>query len=171
MKTLIITKNDLDKDNNYYNGKENLSDWSNPFDGHVEIAEGLGYVGFKASLVVSGSIVAKAGSGISAGEGIKAGESISAGEGIKAGESISAGEGISAGWGISAGEGISAGWGIECKRSLSFTKRLFAGTSVYRDKTNEIKYIKCGKLEGGTVCYGDVEETGLSNESEVIPLP
>ena len=128
MKTLIITKNDLDKDN-YYIGKENLSDWSNPFDGHVEIAEGLGYVGFKASLVVSGSIVAKAGSG------------------------------------------ISAGWGIECKRSLSFTKRLFAGTSVYRDKTNEIKYIKCGKLEGGTVCYGDVEETGLSNESEVIPLP
>ena len=139
MKTLIITKKDLDKDN-YYCGKENLSDYSNPFNGHIEIAESLGTVGFKTSLVVAGSIVAKAGSGITAGEG------------------------ITAGW------GIKAGYGIACKLTLSFKYRLFAGVSVYRDKSNEIKTITCGKLEGGTVCYGEVIETGLPEDGRKSDL-
>ena len=47
-----------------------LGDWSNPFAGHVKIEGGLGYVGFKLSLVVSGSVIAEAGSGIKAGSGI-----------------------------------------------------------------------------------------------------
>ena len=32
---------------------------------------------------------------------------------------------------------------------------------VWRDIDNEAKDIKCGTLKGGTVCYGDVTETGV----------
>ena len=46
MRTLVITKKDLDK-NHKYIGKEELSDWRNPFDGHIEIDENLGYVQYE----------------------------------------------------------------------------------------------------------------------------
>lgn len=72
IKTHIITKDQLDKDNNYI-GKVDLTD----FDGHLESAESLGYVKFKL-LKVKGYIHFKAGSGIEAGEGIEAGLSIRA---------------------------------------------------------------------------------------------
>ena len=65
-----------------------------------------------------------------------------------------------------AGTGIEAGTGIKCQLVLSFTKRLFAGVSVFRSKADEIKHIECGKLAGGgVVCYGDVTETGLQQEA------
>ena len=137
MKTLKITAKDLDK-NNKYIGKEELSDWGNPFDGNIEIDENLGYVNFEKSLVVSGSIVAKAGSG------------------------------IKAGWGIKAGSGIEAGLSIICKLSLSFKYNLFAGTAWWKKAEGEDKKVKCGKLEGGTVCYGDLEETGLPEEKKSL---
>jgi len=84
MKTHIITKDQLDEDNNYI-GDVNLED----FDGNLECEEDLENVYFK-SLKIKGSIIFKKGSGIIAGRG------------------ISAGSGIEAGWGISAGSGISA---------------------------------------------------------------
>jgi hypothetical protein len=57
------------------------------FAGHIEIEASLGWLNF-ISVKATGSIWAKAGSGIEAGSGIKAGEGIEAGSGIKAGEGI-----------------------------------------------------------------------------------
>ena len=144
MKTHIVTKDQLDS-NNRYIGNVDLTS----FAGHLEIEANLGFVLF-SSLRVLGDIFAKAGSGIKAGWGIEAGE------------------GIEAGWGIEAGSGIKAGEGITCKLKLSFRKRLFAGTSVYRDMSNEIKEIICGKIEGGTVCYGTVKELGLPDKKPAV---
>jgi len=172
MKTIYITKADLNKDNYY---KEDGIGFDGPdFDGSVEIAEGLGYVKFKKGVYVTGSIVAKAGSGIEAGEGIEAGSGIKAGEGIqagygikagsgiKAGEGIQAGYGIKAGWGIEAGEGIKAGEGIVCELSLSFSYKLFAGTAPWTNSAT--KTVTCGKLLKGTIAYGDLIETGMPEE-------
>ena len=111
----------------------------------------------------------KAGEYIKAGEFIKAGWSIEAGGSIKAGEFIEAGESIKAGGSIEAGEsikaggssGIVAGLSITCKNSLSFGLKAFAGICSWRDITDEEKTITCGKLEGGTVEYGILKETGL----------
>ena len=159
MKTHIITKDQLDKDN-YYIGSVDLS----YFDGHLESEKNLGYVKFKRGLAVTGYIVFRPGSGIEAGWGIKAGLSIESGMGIEAGWGIKSGMGIKSGLSIESGEGIEAGEGIECKGVLSFAKRLFAGTSVYQDTTAEIKTVICGKIKGGVVCYGDVTETGVPQE-------
>jgi hypothetical protein len=83
MKTLIITKKDLDADNYYVGDK-------NEFDGHIELEANLGWVRFKRSLKATGKIVAEAGTGIEAGWGIKAGTGIEAGWGIEAGTGIKA---------------------------------------------------------------------------------
>ena len=123
MKTLKITQADLDKDN-FYIGKEELSDYFKPFDGNIEIDGGLGYVKFKKSIVLSGDLIAKAGSGITAGSDITAGEGITAGWGIKASS------GITAGWGIEAGEGITAGWGIKAGGSITAGKGIKAGDGI-----------------------------------------
>lgn len=56
MKTIIITKNDLN-DYGFYIG-------SSEFDGSVEIEAGAGVVRFKESLTVKGCIVALSGSDI-----------------------------------------------------------------------------------------------------------
>ena len=69
--THLITKDMLDKDNAYI-GEVDLSD----FNGSLELAEGLGWVRFKRRLKVKGYIVARAGTGISAGWGISAAFSI-----------------------------------------------------------------------------------------------
>ena len=142
MKTIKLTSKDFK--NGKYVGKENFSVYEG-VDCNVEIEANLGWVSFVA-LKVKGYIQALAGTGIEASEGIKAGEGIEAGLGIKAG------------WGIKAGEGI------ECKLALSFRYRLFAGTSVYRGTDTEEKQVECGRLEGGTVCYGDVKELGMPDE-------
>lgn len=68
MKTIRITRTDLDKDNKYKKGfignNDDFEDCS------VEIESGLGYVVFEKGIYVKGSIVAEAGSGIKAGLGI-----------------------------------------------------------------------------------------------------
>ena len=98
MKTITITKSDLDSENKYK--KEFIGKWNEREDVSVEIEGNLGWVVFEKGVYVNGSVVADAGSGIKAGWGIEAGEGIKAGSGIKAG------------WGIKAGSGIKAGWGI-----------------------------------------------------------
>ena len=168
MKTLKLTAKDFKKSSSYwsdYIGTENISDYS----GSIEIEGNLGYVRFDR-LRASGSIYAKVGTGIEtardieAGAGIKAGWSIKAGAGIEAGWDIKAGEGIEAGRDIEAGWGIEAGLSISCKSSLRFNYSLFAGVATWRDINSASKEIICGKLEGGTVCYGDVTETGLPED-------
>jgi len=67
MKTLKITKADLDQ-NNTYIGSETVTDWS----GHIEIEANLGSVRFPGRVSAKGMIQAKAGSGIEAGWGIEA---------------------------------------------------------------------------------------------------
>ena len=151
MKVLRLSAKHFKETEYYYKiyiGDEDVS----AFDGSIEIEGGLGWVKF-ASLYASRHIIAKAGTGIEAGEGIKAGEGIEAGWGIKAGE------GIEAGWGIKAGEGIEAGLSIVCKATIKFKYRLFAGTATFRNKLNEDAKIVCGRLDGGVVCYGNVTET------------
>ena len=156
MNILKITKADLNKDNEYIGGA--IGEYFNPADTHVEIAANLGYVNFKG-IYVKGYIKAEAGSGIKAGLGITAGEGIKAGLGIKAGWGITAGEGIKA------GEGIEAGDDIFCKLHLSFSYKLFAGTSPWTNNAN--KTVTCGKLVKGTIAYGDLIETGLPDEETV----
>ena len=70
---------------------------------------------------------------------------------------------IKAGGYIEAGGsyGIVAGLSITCKGTLSFGLKAFAGVYSWREVTNEEKTITCGKLEGGTVEYGILKETGL----------
>lgn len=70
-----------------------------------------------------------------------------------------AGSGIEAGWGIEAGSGI------KCKLSLSFSYKLFAGTSPWTNSAN--KTVTCGKLLKGTVAYGDLIETGMPEEEKI----
>jgi hypothetical protein len=72
MKTLKLTAEHFDPDNNYI-GEVDLSDYP----GHIEIAAGLGNVKFRR-ITAKGWLVA--GSGIKAGEGIKAGLGIKAGD-------------------------------------------------------------------------------------------
>ena len=173
MKTLVLGKDQFKKDGCYneYIGTEDLSD----FQGHLEIEADLGWTLF-AHIRVSGYILAKSGSGISAGEGISAGDGISAGSGISAGWGISAGSGISAGWGISAGDGISAGEGISagdgisagltiiCKKVLKFRFQIFAGVCRWKKTNDEDKKIQCLRLEGGEVAYGILEESKKENK-------
>ena len=67
METLKLTRADFDE-NLLYCGPTDVSDYS----GHLEIAEGLGWVRFSAGLNVLGEIVVGLRSGIEAGGGIKA---------------------------------------------------------------------------------------------------
>ena len=141
MEIITITKSDLNEDNEYKKG--NIGTYSEHEDVHVEIEANLGWVIFKG-LYIKGRIKALAGSG------------------IKAGEGINAGEGIEAGWGIEAGYGIKAGYGIRCNYGLSFSYKLFAGIAPWTNSAT--KTVVCGKLEKGTIAYGDLEETGLFQE-------
>jgi len=114
----------------------------------------------------------KAGSGIEAGEGIevgwgiKAGEGIEVGWGIKAGSGIEAGRGIKAGWGIEAGGGIEAGMFIKCKLLLNINLRIFAGLCLWREPKEEELLIECGRLEKGTICFGNLKEIGCLPKEE-----
>ena len=147
------------------------------FNGNIMTTENL-EIDLDMSLYVTGSIKVAdyiiAGEDIEAGEFIKAGWSIEAGGSIKAGGSIEAGESIKAGGSIEAGEsikaggssGIVAGLSITCKNSLSFGLKAFAGICSWRDITDEEKTITCGKLEGGTVEYGILRETGVEESDD-----
>jgi hypothetical protein len=128
----------------------------------------------EAGEYIKAGLFIKAGEDIKAGWSIEAGGSIEAGESIKAGGSIEAGESIKAGWSIEAGgsikaggsSGIVAGLSITCKNSLSFGLKAFAGICSWRDITDEEKTITCGKLEGGTVEYGILRETGVEESDD-----
>jgi hypothetical protein len=156
MKTLLITKEHLD-DENYYIGKKDVTN----FDGNITIDKNLGLVRFKKSIILNGTLVARAGTGIKAGYGIeagygiKAGYGIEAGYGIKAGDGIEAGTGIKAGWGIEAGYGIKAGLSISCKTIFS-NLRIFAGLSIWKIPTPEEKQIVCEELLRGEIAYGEL---------------
>ena len=138
MKTLLITKEHLD-DENYYIGKKDVTN----FDGNITIDKNLGLVRFKKSIILNGTLVARAGTGIEAGYGIKAGDGIEAGTGIKAG------------WGIEAGYGIKAGLSISCKTIFS-NLRIFAGLSIWKIPTPEEKQIVCEELLRGEIAYGEL---------------
>ena len=86
MKTITITKSDLDSENKYKKGF--IGKWNEREDVSVEIEGNLGWVVFEKGVYVNGSVVAEAGSGIKAGWGIKAGSGIKAGLGIEAGFGI-----------------------------------------------------------------------------------
>ena len=62
MKTILITKKDLDNDNKYKPG--NIGKWNEYEDVNIEFAEIVGWVVFENGIYVKGSVVAKAGSGI-----------------------------------------------------------------------------------------------------------
>ena len=81
---------------------------------------------------------------------------IEAGSWIKAGSWIEAGDWIEVLRG-----GITVGTSLSCKGSLKFALKLFAGTSPYSWCADCSKEVRCGKLEGGTIVYGDLVETGL----------
>ena len=72
MKTISITKNNLDS-NNFYKG-EGVGRWDAQEAANLELSENLGTVHFKFGIYVKGYVYAKAGSGIKAGKGIEAGE-------------------------------------------------------------------------------------------------
>jgi hypothetical protein len=162
MKTHIITKDQLDSDNNYI-GSTDLDN----FEGHLESDGNLGYIKFK-SLNIKGSIYFKAGDGIRADLGIRAGWGIEAdlgiraGWGIKAGDGIRAGRGIEAGDAIEAGRGIRAGWGIRAGLSInakfvSAKLRIFAGTCHWKIPEKEEMQIRA-KLVSGIVSFGELVE-------------
>lgn len=136
MKTIKLTKKDFN-DNNEFIGDKSILDHN----GHLEIDESLGYVKFD-HLNIRGYIYAKAGSGIKAGEGIKAG------------------------WGIEAGLGIKAGLSVSCKTILNIGLRIFAGLCLWKTPSDEEMEIRCGKLEHGEVCYGNLIEEGIKEEKK-----
>jgi hypothetical protein len=146
MKTHIITKDQLDEDNNYI-GEVNLED----FDGNLVAKENLGAVKFK-SLDIKGHIDFKKGSEIKTYYGIKAGRGIKAGWGISAGRGIKAGWGIKAGLGIKAGDGILAGLSIYAK-TIECNYNIIAGTCNWKIPKDEEKQIKA-KIIKGTVAFG-----------------
>ena len=74
MKTISITKNNLDS-NNFYKG-EGVGRWDAQEAANLELSENLGTVHFKLAIYVKGYVYAKAGSGIEAGESILSGLSI-----------------------------------------------------------------------------------------------
>jgi hypothetical protein len=186
MKTHVITRKQLDSNNNYI-GKVDLTN----FNGHIETEENLGIVifssvcvtgyiyfkagcGIKAGWGIEAGYGIKAGCGIKAGDGIKAGRGIKAGNGIEAGRGIKAGNGIEAGWGIEAGDsikagcGIEAGYGINCKFELSAGKEynIFAGNGVFIKTSNKYDII-CGKLVSGNIAYGNLKEIGLLKDKKI----
>jgi hypothetical protein len=128
MQTLTLTRSDFRKSGSGwsdYIGNENIAD----FDGNLEIEENLGKVLFP-SLNVSGSVVARSGSGIRSVLGIQSGGSIKAGWGIDAGDDIQAGQSIEAGWAINAGEGIRAGQNVEAVTSIKAGAGINAGGNI-----------------------------------------
>jgi hypothetical protein len=113
MKTHLITKDQLDQDNNYI-GEVNLDN----FDGNLESEEDLGSVKFK-TLNIKGYIYFKAGSGIMSAQRIWAGRWIEADAKIEAGGDIDTDGSITAGEEIRACGYIRAGSGIEASSIIA----------------------------------------------------
>ena len=65
------------------------------------------------------------------------------------------------------GTGISAGTSISAKLTLKVGYRIFAGISQWvKNPTTDQLQIKCGKFEGGEICYGNLVETGLPEDEK-----
>lgn len=110
----------------------------------------------------------KTGGSIEAGTWIEADDSIEADGSIKAGESIKAGGLIEAGGSIEALQGgITLGRHLTCGGTLSFARKLFAGTSPYSWDLYISKEVKCKKLLSGTIVYGDLIETDRTPPEEI----
>jgi hypothetical protein len=184
MKTIKITKEDLDENNFYkYDG---IGRWDNYEDANLEIEEGLGIVRFKRGIYVSGSIVAKNNSGIKTNYGIEAGYLIESGLGIEVGLGIKAGLGIKVIEGIKAGYGIESGWSINAGSEIEAGEgiiSLYGGIKAgSRIKVNE----KCGIVAGifsnsrekdveaqeiiGKVVYGNVRLLKSENDEKTNNL-
>jgi hypothetical protein len=169
MKTIKITKADLDSENYY---KEDGIGYSGPDeDASVEIEENLGWVRFKKGVYVTGSIVVKAGSSIKAGDGIEAGDGIKAGDGIEAGWGIKAGWGIEAGWGIKAGSSIKAGEGIvslyswiKAKLSIKIDTRCTIAAGIF--SFEGVQNVEAAEIEGNVV-YGNKKIIPASSYQEL----
>ena len=142
MKTLKITKADLNERNEYTRSRDL------EFEGHIEVEASLGLVS------VLGFIRAAGGLSIEAGSSIKAGESIEARESIKAGLSIEA------------RESIKAGLSIRCKAKLTVKLRIFAGLCTWRLPKPEEQIIECAELTQGTVCFGELKLLPAKTEKE-----
>ena len=126
MKTLRITKADLNERNEYTRSRDL------EFEGHIEVEASLGWI------TVNGFIRAVGGLFVEAGSSIKAGRFIEAGESIKAGESIN------------------AGWSIRCKAQLAAKLRIFAGIGSGNLPKPDEQVIECAELVEGTVCFGEL---------------
>lgn len=83
---------------------------------------------------------------------------------IEADGGIVSGGIIRSGGAIKAGEGIVAGGSIECKSTLSFQYKLFAGVCPWF--SHSAKTVSCRKLLSGTIAYGDLIETGIPREED-----
>jgi hypothetical protein len=128
---------------------------------YIEVGEYIEVDGF---IEANGYI--KANESIKTDSFIKAGDFIEAGEFIKTGGYIDAGRYIEAEGDILAGNdcGITAGLSIKCTGKLYCGDRILAGTSPWREITDEEKTITCGNLEGGIVAYGILVETGIKED-------
>lgn len=58
-----------------------------------------------------------------------------------------------------AGSGIKAGLAIRCGATITAQLRIFAGLCLWRLPSLEEREIRCRRLEGGTVAFGDLVET------------
>ena len=127
MEVKVLDENSLIKneETDQYEFREDLK-----FEGHLQIKENLGTVKFLFGISVTGSILAKAGSGIEAGDGIEAGRGIEAGYGI-----------------ITFYRG-----GVIAKRIIA--TRIAVGFNL---KTEEIQTIKAEIQNGTKVILGKVE--------------
>ena len=141
MQTIKITKADLDE-NNYYK-QDGIAYVGPGFYRNIEIDENLGLVKFREGVYVTGSIIAKAGSGITAGGGIKAGWSIKAGWGIEARRGIEAGSGITSLY----------SW-VKAKQIISFNPNCTLSAGIFSRAGK--REIEAQEIEGGEVIYGKV---------------
>ena len=72
--------------------------------------------------------------------------------------------------GIEAGEecGIVAGLYIKSKENIKCGLKIFAGICTWKELYDEEKTITCGKLEGGKVGYGILNEVGIISDKVKI---
>ena len=136
MKTLKITKADLNERNEYTRSRDL------EFEGHIEVEASLGLVSVLGFIRAAGGLSIEAGSSIEAGESIEAWLSIEAGGSIKAGLSI------------------------RCKAKLTVKLRIFAGLCTWRLPKPEEQIIECAELTQGTVCFGELKLLPAKTEKE-----
>lgn len=159
MKTHIITKDQLDQDNNYI-GSVDLHN----FEGNLESKEDLGYVKF-GRLRIQGDIYFKTGSGICVFHDIKADGDIRVGYGIVGGGDIRVGGDIETGHGITANYGIIVSGDIKAFYAINAGCAIKAGRGIETDS-----HITAGACitAGGDIKAGKGINAGLSIHAKSI---